>query len=83
MYLIKLYKDDNNFEVKEIKIGKLFNKYEDNQVVEKNNYIAIYCNDMKKIESYKLRLVNKLVRRMGSQFTELKGIKADIRKKLA
>ncbi|WP_252241615.1 hypothetical protein [Clostridium sp. ZBS18] len=83
MYLIKLYKDSNSFEVKEIKIGKLFNKYEDNQVVNNKNYIGIYCNDTKKIESYKLRLVNKLVRRMGSQFAELKGIKADIRKKLA
>lgn len=83
MYLIKLYKDSNSFNVKEIKIGKFFNRFEDNQVIEKNNYIAIYCSDTEKIESYKLRLVNKLVRRMGSQFTELKGIKADIRKKLA
>ncbi|MBN1076020.1 hypothetical protein DVV91_16995 [Clostridium botulinum] len=83
MYLIKLYKDSNSFEVKEIKIGKLFNRSEDNQVVNNKNYIGIYCNDTKKNESYKLRLVNKLVRRMGSQFAELKGIKADIRKKLA
>lgn len=83
MYLIKLYKDNNSFNIKEVKIGKIFNKYEDNQVIEKNNYIGIYCNDTKKIESYKLRLVNKLVRRMGNQFAELKSIKTDIRKNLA
>ncbi|WP_252251153.1 hypothetical protein [Clostridium sp. VAP52] len=83
MYLIKLYKYSNSFDVKQIKIGKFFNKYEDNQVVESKDYIGIYCNDTKKIESYKLRLVNKLVRRMGSQFTELKNIKEDLRKKLA
>ncbi|NFH01598.1 hypothetical protein FC831_15250 [Clostridium botulinum] len=80
MYLIKLYKDSNRFNIKSIKIGKFFNKFEDNEVIENHNYIGIYCDDMEKIESYKLRIVNKLVRRMGSQFAELKTLKEDIRK---
>ena len=74
-----MWKIELNKNTMEFTIGKTnISLYKDNDVIEDNCYISIYCNDKELIQEYKYKLLSKLQRRLGKQITLIKQAKKEI-----
>ena len=52
--------------------------YSDNDVIEDNCFISIYCKEKELIPEYKYKLLSKLQRRLGKQLALIKQAKKEI-----
>ena len=52
--------------------------YSDNDIIEDNYFISIYCKHEELIEEYKYKLLSKLQRRLGKQLALIKQAKREI-----
>ena len=74
MYRIELNKNTMEFTIEKTNV----NLYKDNDVIEDNYFISIYCSKKELIEEYKYKLLSKLQRRLGKQITLIKQVKKGI-----
>ena len=74
MYRIELNKNTMEFTTEKTSISL----YNDNDVIEDNCFISIYCNDKELIPEYKYKLLSKLQRRLGKQIVLIKQAKKEI-----
>ena len=74
MYRIELNKNTMEFIIEKTNV----NLYKDNDIIEDNCYISIYCNDKELIQEYKYKLLSKLQRRLGKQIALIKQAKKEI-----
>ena len=74
MYRIELNKNTMEFIIEKINV-KL---YKDNDIIEDNCYISIYCKHEELIEEYKYKLLSKVQRRLGKQIALIKQAKKEI-----
>ena len=74
MYRIKLNKNTMEFIIEKTNV-KL---YKDNDMVEDNCSMSIFCNDKELIPEYKYKLLSKLQRRLGKQIALIKQAKKEI-----
>ena len=74
MYRIELNKNTMEFTIERTCISL----YKDNDVIEDNCYISIFCNDKELIQEYKYKLLSKLQRRLGKQIALIKQAKKEI-----
>ena len=74
MYRIELNKNTMEFIIEKTNV----NLYRDNDVIEDNCFISIFCNDKKLIPEYKYKLLSKLQRRLGKQIALIKQSKKKI-----
>ena len=74
MYRIELNKNTMEFTIGKTSISL----YSDNDIIEDNCYISIYCNDKELIPEYKYKLLSKLQRRLGKQIALIKQAKKEI-----
>ena len=52
--------------------------YKNNEVIEDNYFISIYCSKKELIQEYKYKLLSKLQRRLGKQIALIKQAKKEI-----
>ena len=74
MYRIELNKNTMEFTIEKSNV----NLYSDNDVIEDNCFISIYCNEKELIQEYKYKLLSKLQRRLGKQLALIKQAKRKI-----
>ena len=74
MYRIELNKNTMEFTTEKTNV----NLYKDNEVIEDNCYISIYCKHEELIEEYKYKLLSKVKRRLGKQIALIKQAKREI-----
>ena len=74
MYRIELNKNTMEFTIEKTSISL----YKDNDVIEDNCFISIYCSNKELIEEYKYKLLSKLQRRLGKQIALIKQAKREI-----
>ena len=74
MYRIELNKNTMEFIIEKTNV----NLYRDNDVIEDNCFISIYCSKKELIEEYKYKLLSKLQRRLGKQIALIKQVKREI-----
>ena len=74
-----MYKIELNKNTIEFKIGKTsISLYSDNEIIEDDCYISIYCSKKELIQEYKYKLLSKLQRRLGKQIALIKQVKKGI-----
>ena len=71
MYRIELNKNTMGFIIEKTNV----NLYNDNEVIEDNCFISIYCSNKELIQEYKYKLLSKLQRRLGKQLALIKQAK--------
>ena len=74
MYRIELNKNTMEFTIEKTNV----NLYNDNDVIEDNCFISIYCKHEELIPEYKYKLLSKLQRRLGKQLALIKQAKREI-----
>ena len=74
MYRIELNKNTMEFTTEKTNISL----YKDNEVIEDNCFISIYCSKKELIPEYKYKLLSKLQRRLGKQIALIKQAKREI-----
>ena len=74
MYRIELNKNTMEFTIGKTSISL----YNDNDMVEDNCSMSIFCNDKELIPEYKYKLLSKLQRRLGKQIALIKQAKREI-----
>ena len=74
MYRIELNKNIMGFTIEKSNV----NLYSDNDVIEDNCFISIYCSKKELIQEYKYKLLSKLQRRLGKQIALIKQAKKEI-----
>ena len=74
MYRIELNKNTMEFTTEKTSISL----YKDNEVIEDNYFISIYCKHEELIQEYKYKLLSKLQRRLGKQIALIKQAKKEI-----
>ena len=74
MYRIELNKNTMEFTIGKTSISL----YSDNDIIEDNCYISIYCSKKELIEEYKYKLLSKVQRRLGKQLALIKQAKKKI-----
>ena len=74
MYRIELNKNTIEFTIEKTSISL----YNDNDMVEDNCSMSIFCNDKELIPEYKYKLLSKLQRRLGKQLALIKQAKREI-----
>ena len=74
MYRIELNKNTMEFTIGKTSISL----YNDNDMVEDNCSMSIFCNDKELIPEYKYKLLSKLQRRLGKQIALIKQAKKEI-----
>ena len=74
MYRIELNKNTMEFIIEKTNA----NLYSDNDVIEDNCFISIYCSKKELIEEYKYKLLSKVQRRLGKQIALIKQAKREI-----
>ena len=74
MYRIELNKNTMEFTTEKTNV----NLYNDNEVIEDNCFISIYCNNKELIQEYKYKLLSKVQRRLGKQLALIKQAKKEI-----
>ena len=74
MYKIELNKNTMEFTTEKTSISL----YSDNDIIEDNCFISIYCKHEELIEEYKYKLLSKLQRRLGKQIALIKQAKKKI-----
>ena len=74
-----MWKIELNKNTMEFTIGKTsISLYSDNDIIEDNCFISIYCINKELIEEYKYKLLSKLQRRLGKQIALIKQAKREI-----
>ena len=74
-----MLKIELNKNTMEFTIGKTsINLYNDNDMVEDNCSMSIFCNDKELIQEYKYKILSKLQRRLGKQIALIKQAKRKI-----
>ena len=74
-----MYRIELNKNTMEFTIGKTsINLYNNNDMVEDNCSMSIFCNDQELIQEYKYKLLSKLQRRLGKQIALIKQAKKEI-----
>ena len=74
MYRIELNKNTMEFTIEKTNV----NLYKNNDVIEDNCFISIYCSKKELIPEYKYKLLSKLQRRLGKQLALIKQTKKEI-----
>ena len=74
MYKIELNKNTIEFTIEKSNI----NLYSDNDIIEDNCSMSIFCSKKELIEEYKYKLLSKLQRRLGKQIALIKQAKKKI-----
>ena len=74
MLKIELNKNTMEFTTEKTSISL----YKDNEVIEDNCFISIYCSNKELIQEYKYKLLSKLQRRLGKQIALIKQAKMKI-----
>ena len=74
MLKIELNKNTMEFTTEKTSISL----YKDNEVIEDNYFISIYCKHKELIPEYKYKLLSKLQRRLGKQIALIKQAKKEI-----
>ena len=74
MYRIELNKNTMEFTIGKTSISL----YSDNDMVEDNCFISIYCSNKELIPEYKYKLLSKVQRRLGKQLALIKQAKREI-----
>ena len=74
MLKIELNKNTMEFTIEKTNV----NLYSDNDVIEDNCFISIYCSNKELIPEYKYKLLSKLQRRLGKQIALIKQAKREI-----
>ena len=74
MYKIELNKNTIEFTIEKTSISL----YKDNEVIEDNCSMSIFCSKKELIEEYKYKLLSKLQRRLGKQLALIKQSKKEI-----
>ena len=74
MYRIELNKNTMEFTIGKTSISL----YSDNDVIEDNCFISIYCSNKELIPEYKYKLLSKVQRRLGKQLALIKQAKKEI-----
>ena len=74
MYRIELNKNTMEFTIEKTSISL----YKDNDIIEDNCFISIYCKEKELIPEYKYKLLSKLQRRLGKQIALIKQSKKEI-----
>ena len=74
MWKIELNKNTMKFTIGKTSISL----YNDNDMVEDNCSMSIFCNDKELIQEYKYKLLSKLQRRLGKQIALIKQAKKEI-----
>ena len=74
MYRIELNKNTMEFTTEKTNVRL----YSDNDIIEDNCFISIYCNNKELIQEYKYKLLSKLQRRLGKQLALIKQAKREI-----
>ena len=74
MYRIELNKNTIEFTIEKTNV----NLYSDNDIIEDDCFISIYCSKKELIEEYKYKLLSKLQRRLGKQLALIKQAKKEI-----
>ena len=74
MLKIELNKNTMEFTTEKTSISL----YKDNEVIEDNYFISIYCKHEELIEEYKYKLLSKVQRRLGKQLALIKQAKKEI-----
>ena len=74
MYRIELNKNTMEFIIEKTNV----NLYKDNDIIEDNCFISIYCKHEELIEEYKYKLLSKVQRRLGKQIALIKQAKREI-----
>ena len=74
-----MYRIELNKNTMEFTIGKSnVNLYSDNDIIEDNCFISIYCSNKELIQEYKYKLLSKVQRRLGKQLALIKQAKKEI-----
>ena len=74
-----MLKIELNKNTMEFTIGKTnVNLYNDNDIIEDNCFISIYCSNKELIPEYKYKLLSKVQRRLGKQIALIKQAKKEI-----
>ena len=74
-----MLKIELNKNTMEFTIGKTsINLYSDNDIIEDNYFISIYCKEKELIPEYKYKLLSKVQRRLGKQIALIKQAKKKI-----
>ena len=74
MFKIELNKNTMKFTTEKTSISL----YKDNDIIEDNCFISIYCSKKELIEEYKYKLLSKVQRRLGKQLALIKQAKKGI-----
>ena len=74
MYRIELNKNTMEFIIEKTNVSL----YKDNDVIEDNCFISIYCSNKELIPEYKYKLLSKVQRRLGKQIALIKQAKREI-----
>ena len=74
MYKIELNKNTMEFIIEKTNV----NLYNDNDIIEDNCFISIYCSKKELIQEYKYKLLSKVQRRLGKQIALIKQAKKEI-----
>ena len=74
MYRIGLNKNTIEFTIDKTNVSL----YSDNDIIEDNCFIIIYCSKKELIEEYKYKLLSKVQRRLGKQMALIKQAKKEI-----
>ena len=74
MLKIELNKNTMEFTTEKTNV----NLYSDNDIIEDNCFISIYCSNKELIPEYKYKLLSKLQRRLGKQLALIKQAKREI-----
>ena len=74
MYRIELNKNTMEFTIGKTSISL----YNDNDMIENDCCISIFCNNKELIQEYKYKLLSKLQRRLGKQIALIKQSKKEI-----
>ena len=74
MYKIELNKNTMEFTTEKTNVRL----YSDNDIIEDDYFISIYCKEKELIPEYKYKLLSKLQRRLGKQIASIKQAKKEI-----
>ena len=74
MLKIELNKNTMEFTIEKSNVSL----YSDNDIIEDNYFISIYCKHEELIEEYKYKILSKLQRRLGKQIALIKQAKKEI-----
>ena len=74
MWKIELNKNTMECTIEETNV----NLYKNNDMIEDNCFISIYCSEKELISEYKYKLLSKLQRRLGKQIALIKQAKKEI-----